>query len=92
MIRATSFKTTILAEDEQDFSNYLLARGFKGFTLAPNRTGTYLTLSFEDPKEIMQYRLKAVEERFKAARSNTYFYDLEENWDEAEEFFNGESD
>lgn len=86
---ARIIQTGIYTEEMKEFRDYLEAQGFTEFRLFPSkRDKLHLNIYFENPATIMNYVLRGVEADYKAARSNKYFYDLDQDWDEeAENFF-----
>ena len=86
-------RTKIYAEEEKEFRKFLEDAGFSNFDLFPNKDKIYLNISFHAPATIMNYKLRGVENNYKASRSNTYYYDLDQDWDdEAGDFFGDEND
>lgn len=90
---ASIIRTTIFIDEEKEFRMFLSNEGFSDFTLFPNKGKIYLNIQFHKPAAIMNYTLRGVEENYKSAHSNTYYYDLDQNWDdEAADFFGDEDD
>lgn len=86
-------RTTIFADEEKEFRLFLNDGGFSDFTLFPNKGKIYLNIQFHRPAAIMNYTLRGVEAKYKSAHSNTYYYDLDQDWDEeAADLFGGEDD
>ncbi len=86
-------RTTIYAAEKKEFRLFLKNAGFDNFDLFPNKNNMYLNISFHTPATIMNYTLRGVENDYKSTRSNTYYYDLDQSWDdEAGEFFGDEND
>lgn len=66
----------------------MIAAGFKDFTLVKPRKELHLQVEFKTPESVFNYKLRGVEEAYKASRGNRYYSDLDQDWDdEAEEFF-----
>lgn len=86
--------TKIFTEDERDFRKYLESEGFANFHLFPsNGENVYLNLQFEQNASSFTFKLRGMEQNFRAMHSNTYYYDLDQNFDdEADEFFGNDSD
>lgn len=88
---ASIVRTTIFTDEEKEFRMFLDNAGFSDFTLFPNKGGIYLNIQFHKPAAIMNYTLRGVEADYKATHSNTYYYDLDQDWDdEANNFFGDE--
>lgn len=86
-------RTSIFTEDESDFRDFLESEGFSGFTLFPANGKVYLNIQFVTDTGLFNYKLRGIEEDFRAMRSNTYYYDLDNDFDaEADEFFGDDSD
>ena len=86
-------RTSIFAEDKREFTSFLKDEGFSNFRLTPTGNRIFLDIEFKTPASIMNYKLRGVETKFKASRSNTYYYDLDQDWDdEADEFFGDNGD
>ena len=86
-------RTKIYAEEEKEFRLFLENAGFSNFDLFANKDKIYLNICFHTPATIMTYTLRGVENDYKASRSNTYYYDLDQDWDdEAGDFFGDEND
>ena len=86
--------TKIFSEDEQDFRKYLESEGFANFHLFPsNKNNVYLNLQFEQKASTFTFKLRGIEQNFRAMHSNTYYYDLDQDFDdEANELFGNDSD
>lgn len=81
-------RTKIFAGEEREFRTFLEGIGFSGFVLTPTHDKLYLNIEFKTPASIMNYKLRAVEESYRASRSNAYYYDLDQSWDdEVNDFF-----
>lgn len=82
-------RTSIYANDMVEFRNFLEELGFSQFYLFPSdQDGLYLNIHFENKSSLFTYRLRDVEGAYKDLRSNTYYYDLDQNFDdEAADFF-----
>lgn len=85
-------RTNIFAEEKKEFASYLKATGFNKFELTTTGDGLYLILEFKTSASIMNYKLRGVEESYKATRSNVYYYDLDHSWDEEADVFFGDED
>lgn len=86
-------RTKIYADEEKEFRLFLKGAGFNNFDLFPSKDKIYLNICFQTPATIMNYRLRGVETEYKSSRSNTYYYDLDQDWDdEANDFFGSEND
>ncbi len=90
MARASTITTSIRSEDLVEFRNYLLGRGYTEISVFEAKDK--LSIYFENPVEAMTFRLKGIEEDYKALRSKEYFYDLHDTWneEEARSFFGNE--
>ena len=85
---ASIVNTKIYSEERKEFHAYMIAVGFNDFTLVKPRKDVYLQVEFETPESVFNYKLRGVEEAYKASRGNRYYSDLDQDWDdEAEEFF-----
>lgn len=82
-------RTSIFTEDEKDYRLFLKQQGFSDFTLFPaNGDKVYLNIQFEADTALFNYKLRGVEAKFRNMRSNTYYYDLDQDFDgEADDFF-----
>ena len=82
-------RTSIYVDDERDFRNFLESEGFGDFHLFPSSADSvYLNIHFENKSSLFTYKLRDVESEYKDMHSNTYYYDLDSNFDdEATEFF-----
>lgn len=90
---ASIVRTTVYADEEKEFRMFLEDKGFSEITLFPNKGGIYLNIQFHKPAAIMNYTLRGVESEYKSQHSNTYFYDLDQDWDdEADDFFGDDDD
>ncbi len=86
-------RTKIYDEEKKAFRSYMLAAGFSNFSLITQKNGLYLNIEFPTPESVFNYRLRGIENSYMATRSNTYFYDLDQDWDdEANKFFGDEDD
>ena len=87
-------RTSIYVDDERDFRNFLEAEGFSQFHLFPSAADSvYLNLHFENDTSLFTYKLRDVEGEYKDRHSNTYYYDLDQTFDnEASEFFGDDDD
>jgi len=87
-------RTSIFSEDELEFRSFLEGAGFSDFHLFPaNGDNVYLNIQFEKEASLFTYKLRGVETKFRAMHSNTYYYDLDQDFDsEADEFFGNDSD
>lgn len=89
---ASIIRTTIFVNEEKEFRMFLSDVGFSDFTLFPNKGKIYLNIQFHKSAAIMNYTLRGVEADYKSAHSNTYYYDLDQDWDdEAADLF-GDND
>ena len=88
------FRTSIFSEDELEFRSFLEGAGFSDFHLFPaNGDNVYLNIQFEKETSLFTYKLRGLESNFRALHSNTYYYDLDQDFDsEADEFFGNDSD
>lgn len=85
---AGAIRTKIFAGEEREFRTFLENSGFSHFRLTSKQDEIYLKIEFKTPASIMNYKLRAVEESYRASRSNAYYYDLDQSWDdEADDFF-----
>jgi len=85
--------TKIYSEERKEFKAYLIAAGFTGFALVKPRKDLYLQVQFDAPESVFNYKLRGIEEAYKATRGNRYFSDLDQDWDdEAAEFFGENED
>ena len=87
-------RTTIYTDDLEDFRRFLENEGFSNFHLFPSKTNNlYLNIHFEKKASLFSYKLRDVEGEYKNLHSNTYYYDLDQSFDdEAEEFFGDDGD
>ena len=86
-------RTSIFNDDEKDFRSFLEKEGFSGFDLFSSNKKMYLNIQFETDAGLFNYKLRGVESAYRATRSNKYYYDLDQNFDdEADEFFGNDSD
>lgn len=90
----STISTKILTKDQQEFYKFLEGAGFSDFHLFPiKEDSVYLNLQFDTDSSLFTYKLRGVEEKFRAMHSNTYYYDLDQDFDsEADEFFGNDSD
>lgn len=82
-------RTSIYVDDERDFRNFLESEGFSHFHLfRSSADSVYLNLHFENNASLFRYKLRDIESEYKDMHSNTYYYDLDQSFDdEAAEFF-----
>jgi hypothetical protein len=85
-------RTRVFAEEEKEFRLYLENSGFSDFDLFPNKDAIYLNILFHKPATIMNYTLRGIESKYRATRSNTYYYDLDQDWDDEADLFFGDED
>lgn len=86
-------RTTIFNDDERDFRSFLEKEGFSGFVLTQTKGKTYLNIQFETDTGLFNYKLRGVENAYRSTRSNKYYYDLDQDFDdEADEFFGDDND
>jgi len=86
-------RTSIFNDDEKDFRSFLEKEGFSSFDLFSSKGSTYLNIQFETDAGLFNYKLRGVENAYRATRSNKYYYDLDQDFDdEADEFFGNDSD
>lgn len=87
-------RTSIFVDDERDFRNFLESEGFNNFHLFPSSSSSvYLNIHFENNASLFTYKLRDVESEYKDMHSNTYYYDLDQSFDnEAAEFFGDDDD
>jgi hypothetical protein len=86
-------RTSIFNTDESDFRNFLEEEGFSDFTLLVANGSGYLSIQFKTDTGLFNYKLRGVESRYRSMRSNKYYYDLDQDFDdEADEFFGDDSD
>jgi len=84
-------RTKIYTDEEHLFQKFMVEAGFKNFTLIPQRNGLCLNIEFDTPQSVFTYTLRGIEAAYMRTRSSTYFYDLDQGWDdEADEFFGDE--
>ena len=85
---ASIIRTKIFANELRDFRKFLNEAGFEDFHLTIASDETYLTIEFENPASVMNYKLRGIESNYKHYRSNVYYYDLDQSWDsEADDYF-----
>lgn len=90
---ASIVSTKIYSEERKEFRAYLLAVGFTGFTLTKPKKDLYLQVEFDAPESVFNYKLRGIEEAYKATRGHRYYSDLDQGWDdEAAEFFGENED
>lgn len=82
--------TKVFSTERSQFRNYLVAAGFEQFDLSEPSSGIYLTLQFYSKGDIARYYLRGIENRYILARSDAYFYDLDQTWDEDARVFFGD--
>ena len=88
-----ALRTSIFTTDESDFRTFLEEEGFADFLLSEANGSGYLSIQFETDTGLFNYKLRGVESRYRSLRSNKYYYDLDQDFDdEADEFFNDDSD
>jgi len=82
-------RTSIYSDDMVDFRSFLEDHGFSEFHLFPaNKEGMYLNIHFENKASLFTYKLRDMENEYKDLHSNTYYYDLDQSFDnEAADFF-----
>lgn len=86
-------RTSIFTEDEKDFRNFLEQEGFSDFQLFTTNGKVYLNIQFKTDTGLFNYKLRGVESAYRGMRSNKYYYDLDQDFDdEADEFFGDDSD
>jgi hypothetical protein len=87
-------RTSIYVDDELDFRNFLKSEGFDEFHLFPSSSDSvYLNIHFENKTSLFTYKLRDVEGEYKDRHSNTYYYDLDQTFDnEATELFDDDND
>lgn len=87
-------RTAIYTDDMSDFRNYLESHGFNNFHLFPaSKDGLTLNIHFESETSMFRYKLRDIEGQYKDLHSNTYYYDLDQSFDdEATEFFGDDND
>ena len=90
---ASIVQTKIYKEERSEFRAYLIATGFTGFALITPKKDLFLQVEFEVPQSVFNYRLRGIEEAYKATRGHRYYSDLDQPWDdEAAEFFGENED
>ncbi|MHA1289141.1 MAG: hypothetical protein ACTSPB_17270 [Candidatus Thorarchaeota archaeon] len=88
-----ALRTSIFTTDESDFRKFLEEEGFSDFLLSAANESGYLNIQFQTDTGLFNYKLRGVETRYRSMRSNKYYYDLDQNFDdEADEFFGNDSD
>jgi len=82
-------RTSIYKDDAVEFQNFLESHGFSKFHLfQSSQESLYLNIHFENNASLFSYKLRDMENKYKDLHSNTYYYDLDESFDnEADEFF-----
>ena len=87
-------RTSIYADDMSDFRNFLESHGFTNFHLFPtNSDGLHLNIHFENNASLFRYKLRDIEGQYMDQHSNTYYYDLDQSFDdEAQEFFGNDDE
>lgn len=86
-------RTKIYNEEKKAFKSFMLTAGFADFSLISPKNGLYLNIEFATTQSVFNYRLRGIEDAYMSTRSNTYFYDLDHDWDdEANEFFGDNND
>ena len=86
-------RTSIYADDMSDFSNFLESHGFSKFHLFPSADGLCLNIHFENDTSLFRYKLRDIEGQYKDLHSNTYYYDLDQSFDdEARDFFGNDDE
>lgn len=87
-------RTSIFKDDANDFENFLKSHGFTKFHLFPTSSDSvYLNIHFEIDASLFTYKLRDMEGAYKDLHSNTYYYDLDHNFDdEADEFFGNDDE
>jgi len=86
-------RTKIYTEEKKAFRSFMLDAGFADFSLVARKNDLYLSIEFATPESVFNYRLRGIENAYMATRSNTYFYDLDHDWDdEARDFFGDDDD
>lgn len=90
---ASIVQTKIYSEERTEFRAYLLAAGFNDFALVKPKKELYLQVEFDTPESVFNYKLRGIEEAYKASRGHRYYSDLDQPWDdEAAEFFGENED
>ena len=86
-------RTTIYKDDAHDFENFLESHGFTKFHVFPtSQDSVYLNIHFENDASLFAYKLRDMEGAYKDLHSNTYYYDLDQDFDsEADEFFGNDN-
>lgn len=84
---AKTFKTEILVDDEKEFRLFLKERGFGNIEVFSSEKDEYLYLYFDNAAQYMKYKLRGIEQSFMATRSHTYYYDLDQPFDELDDIF-----
>jgi len=84
--------TKIFANEKREFRKFLMAAGFNGFELAISSDEVYLTITFENPASVMNFKLRGIENDYKHFRSNVYYYDLDQSWDDEADNYFGDDD
>lgn len=90
---ASIVQTKVYSEERKEFRAYLIATGFADFSLVKPKKELYLHVEFETPESVFNYKLRGIEEAYKATRGHRYYSDLDQSWDdEAAEFFGEDED
>jgi hypothetical protein len=80
--------TKVFASEKTEFGLFLKNAGFENVEVIAPEDAIYAKLQFFSKGDLLRYQLCNLEQRYLYARSDVYFYDLEQNWDhEADEYF-----
>jgi hypothetical protein len=83
--------TRVFSSERTQFRRYLLSAGFDQFDLVEPEGGVYLNVQFYSKGDIARYYLLGTEHKYILSRSDAYFYDLDQTWDnDAREYFGDE--
>ena len=83
--------TKVFSSEKSQFVIYLQSEGFDNFDLLAPEGSVYLSIQFYNKGDIVRYHLRGIEHKYILKRSDAYFYDLDQSWDnEARDFFGDE--
>ena len=91
-VKAITIRTDIRVSDETEYKEFLKEKGFDKVEIFPTKANTCLSAYFENPAEFMRYKLRGIEQEFMGLRSNVYFYDLDEPFDDLHDIFDDNGD
>jgi hypothetical protein len=80
--------TKVFASEKIRFGIFLKDVGLENVEIIAPDDAIYLKLQFFSKGDLLRYQICNVEQRYLHARSDVYFYDLEQSWDnEVDEYF-----